>query len=195
MPSPIAHSAAAYAIYHASRPHLKDRQGPAKRHKAGPLLLVIFLSLLPDFDFLPGLLTGNIDAFHNTFSHSFFSGFIVAFLGAIVLRWLWSGSAVRWFILVLVSYELHVLMDYFTFGRGVMLAWPFSDMRHEPPVILFYGLHRSSGLITIKHLWTVLSEGVFAAAVILVTNYLANRSASNHVAQRAVKTESPISSD
>ncbi|MFW5941337.1 MAG: metal-dependent hydrolase [Chloroflexota bacterium] len=194
MPSPIAHTAAAYAIYRASRSDKKGNEGPARVHRAAPFLFVVFLSLLPDFDFIPGILAGNIDGFHNTFSHSLFSGVIVAFLGAAILHWVWSGSALRWFALVLVSYELHVVMDYFTFGRGVMLLWPFSDARYEPPVILFYGLRRSSGLITIKHLWTILSEGVFAAVVILITNGLLNRSSSKKVTGQTAEAKSSITS-
>lgn len=45
----------------------------------------------------------------------------------------------RWFAIAAVNYELHVLMDAPTLGRGVMLAWPVLSDRVESPVKLFYG--------------------------------------------------------
>ncbi|NIV75262.1 MAG: hypothetical protein GWN37_10615, partial [Gammaproteobacteria bacterium] len=52
-----------------------------------------------------------------------------------------APAAPRAFLLTLVCYELHVLLDYLTVGRGVMLLWPLSAERFAPPIYLFYGLH------------------------------------------------------
>ena len=49
-------------------------------------------------------------------------------------------------------------MDLFTFGRGVMLVWPFLPDRIEPPVYLFYGLRWSEGLASPWHLVTLMTE-------------------------------------
>lgn len=123
---------------------------------------------MPDLDFAPGLLLGDFDQFHNTVSNSLLVGLLIAFLvGAIV--WIkrrqrfifWGGFA-------LLCYEVHVIMDYFTIGRGVMLFWPFSTERFEPAVKLFYGLHRSAGWISIQHLWTLLTEIAFTLIVLLL---------------------------
>jgi membrane-bound metal-dependent hydrolase YbcI (DUF457 family) len=45
------------------------------------------------------------------------------------------GDFVLWFVVLLASYEMHVIMDYFTVGgRGVMLFWPLTLQRFESPV-------------------------------------------------------------
>jgi inner membrane protein len=54
-----------------------------------------------------------------------------------------------------------------------MLFWPFTQQRFSSPVTLFYGLHWSKGLFSIDHVWTVLTEGLFIAVVLLVWHFAA----------------------
>lgn len=130
------------------------------------------LSLLPDLDVIPGILLRQIDYFHNNLSHSLFFGLIVAFsVGCLVWLMQKTGFA-YWFLLTLLCYETHVMMDFFTVGRGVMILWPFSFERYEPALMLFYGLRRSEGLISIHHLWTLVTESGFALLVYGVVNSL-----------------------
>jgi inner membrane protein len=122
------------------------------------LLVTAGLSLLPDLDVIPGLLWGNMGLVHNSWTHSLLFGLIVA-LGVGSGAWLIGRFGfLRWFIIALLCYELHVIADFFTIGRGVMLFWPFSVERFISPVRLFYGLHWSDGWLTVRHLWTLLSE-------------------------------------
>ncbi len=159
MPSPIAHAAVGYALY---RLYMAQTR-PIKQSRIGswPRLAIIAsgLSLLPDLDFVPGFFfPGAFDQFHNTFANSIFTGLGVALgVGALARLWRQKGFWF-WFLFTLISYELHVLMDYFTVGRGVMLFWPFTAQRFEPPFKLFYGLHRSDGWLSIRHLWTLVTE-------------------------------------
>ena len=114
MPSPIAHAAAGYAIYKLTEARCPkraaDRIGPLPRL----LVATVGFSLLPDLDFIPGLLVSDFDRFHNHFSHSFLFGFLVAFaigFGA----WLKNRKGFTfWFVLALLCYQLHVIMDFFT---------------------------------------------------------------------------------
>ena len=62
-------------------------------------------------------------------------------------------------------------MDYFTIGRGVMLAWPFSSDRFSPPFPLFYALYWHEGLTSPKHMVTVTSELGFAGIIGLILNF------------------------
>lgn len=122
MPSPIAHAAIGYLIYRGFRSQLpreaSNRVGPVPHL----LIAVLVLSLLPDVDAVPGILAGDLGRFHNQFSNSLFIGIGVA-LGVGVLVWLINRSAfLTWFFLALVCYEVHILMDYPTVGRGVMLG-------------------------------------------------------------------------
>lgn len=168
MPSPIAHIAAGYAIYriYRSRPLQQTPLGVDGSIRS--LFAIVGLSLLPDLDAIPGLLMGDLDRFHNNLTHSFVAGLIAALaIGGVV--WLRNRSGfVRWFSLALISYQLHVLMDFFTRGRGVMLFWPFTEERFEPAIKLFYGLHRSRGWLNIDHVWMLFNELTFAGMVLLI---------------------------
>jgi hypothetical protein len=53
-------------------------------------------------------------------------------------------------------------MDAATVSRGVMALWPLTETRFLAPVTIFYGLHWSDGWISIRHLWTLLTELLFA---------------------------------
>ena len=99
-------------------------------------------------------------------------GLVVA-LGVGSVIWLIQRSGfVFWFIIVLVCYEAHVMMDYFTIGRGVMALWPFSSIRYQSPVKLFYGLRWSDGWISVRHLWTLITEMGFVVFVGLIMHVL-----------------------
>jgi len=133
-----------------------------------PLLLpaAIFLSLLPDADAVAGVLLGDMGRYHNNFMGSPLFGVLAAVIVAGALRLLAGAPFGFWFGLGLLCYELHVLMDYLTVGRGVMLLWPLSAERFSPPVNLFYGLHWSEGLLSRRHLWTLLTELAFAFVLV-----------------------------
>jgi LexA-binding, inner membrane-associated putative hydrolase len=172
MPSPLVHSFTGYLIYRVLQ--LKIPEECHKKTIFAPRLLVITvgLSILPDLDAIPGILTGDIGRFHNQWMNSFVASTIVA-LGIGVAVWSRRGSGfVRWFSITLLCYTTHILMDFFTWGRGVMLLWPFSSYRYKPPANLFYGLHWSQGLISSAHLWTVLTELGFIAVVSSIAHYL-----------------------
>ncbi len=169
MPSPIAHAAMGYAIY-----RLQTARKPEKRQPlVGPfprlLIFVLVFSQLPDLDFVPGLIfPGQFDRFHNTITNSLIVGFGVAVLVGFGV-WLRQRTDFWfWFTLVLLCYEVHVFMDFFTAGRGAMLFWPLTPERFEPPVKLFYGLHRSDGWLSIRHVWTLATEMAFSLLVFLL---------------------------
>lgn len=143
----------------------------AKR-KIGPIPLLMVLvgtiSFLPDFDFIPGLIIGDYDTLHNSYSNSFIIGLFLALtaglFGSITKQYRFSLG----FLIVFLTYESHVLMDYLGAGRGTMLFWPITDSRYVSPIQLFYGLHRSDGLWSVRHIWTFLTEVLFAIAVFLI---------------------------
>ncbi len=175
MPSPIAHSMMGYIVYRVARNSLPQHElryvGPLPRL----LLATIGLSLLPDVDVLPGLLVGSLGSFHNTVAHSLLFGFIVALsIGAMVWVRHRAGFS-HWCIIALVCYELHVIMDFFTVGRGVMLLWPLTAERYAAPLMLFYGLHWSEGLLSAKHLWTIMTEGGFVMLIACVIHVLSRK--------------------
>ena len=141
-----------------------------------PLLLAYTLgvSLLPDLDFLAGVLFRDPGGFHNEGTHSLVVGLVFSLALGVVLAWKPTLGFVRGFLITLASYEMHVVMDFFTYGgRGVMLFWPLSASRFQSPVLLFYGVRWSEGLFTFQHVITLGTELVFVAVVLLLPRLLA----------------------
>jgi membrane-bound metal-dependent hydrolase YbcI (DUF457 family) len=125
--------------------------------------------MLPDVDAIIGILAGDIGQFHNNGTHSLVFGLASAtFIASVIWLKLRSGF-LYWFSVSLISIASHILMDYFTLGgRGVMLLWPITVNRFDSPFKLFYGVRWSDGLLSIEHLWTVLTEIGFVLLIILI---------------------------
>ena len=176
MPSPIAHMAAGYAVFEFARLRMRE-VGNSTVRLCVLLMGVLGLSLLPDMDSVAGILAKDFGRYHNNLTHSFSMGIAATLLiaaGAFVMD---RKRVAQWAILALVCYELHVLMDFFTVGRGVMIFWPISPDRWEPSFKLFYGLHWSNGWFSHRHLWTLLNESVFAVILIGCVKWLQRRRA------------------
>lgn len=177
MPSPIAHLSVGYAIYRHYKNKLPQQSTQAWKL---PLQMVVVagLSMLPDLDVVPAIIFNNMHRYHNNFSHSFVLAIPVAFLLAGILHRVYRSNFWLWFIICLLSYDLHVFMDALTAERGVMMFWPLTDARFASPIKLFYGLQWGLGWFSIWHLWTIFTEALFGAIVILAMNYFDKRKAS-----------------
>ncbi len=174
MPSPLAHMATGYVVFEVARSHMPKADSSLLRR--GILLMgALGFSLLPDMDSLAGVLAKDFGRYHNNLTHSFAMGLyasLVIAAGSYILDRKRVGT---WTLLGLACYELHVLMDFFTVGRGVMIFWPISPERWEPAMKLFYGLHWSDGWFSHKHLWTLLNELVFAFILLSGAKWLRKR--------------------
>lgn len=174
MPSPIAHLGVGYAIYR----HYKDKLPDDKRNIWKfplQLILVTGLSLLPDLDVVPAIIFRDMRAYHNNLSHSLFVGIPVALLVSGILQRAYRSNFWLWFLICLVSYDLHVLMDALTADRGVMLFWPFTQTRYASSVKIFYGLQWGLGWFSPWHLWTIFTESLFVGIVLITMNYFDKR--------------------
>ena len=117
MPSPIAHLAAGYVVYRAVRPRPTGEAKAESRLTTLPLLVAVLgLSMLPDIDVIPGVLTGDLGRFHNQATNS-----IVFILGVSLVIGM-IGLVSGWyhfrtgFLLTLLCTGLHVTMDWTTMG-------------------------------------------------------------------------------
>jgi membrane-bound metal-dependent hydrolase YbcI (DUF457 family) len=174
MPSPIAHLGVGYAIYR----YYKNRLPEDRRFfwkLPFQLILVAGLSMLPDLDVIPAIIFRDMRAYHNNISHSLFVGIPVAFLIAGIFQRVYRSNFWLWFMICLISYDLHVIMDSLTADRGVMLFWPLSGARYASPVKIFYGLQWGLGWFSPWHLWTILTESLFVGLVVVAVNYFAKR--------------------
>ncbi len=172
MPSPIAHGAVGYVVYRAFREPLSEKDGLKPWSKTRVLLIMLALSLLPDLDVIPGLIFGDLEGFHNNIANSLVAGVLAALIVAGVMRFLGRHTYRLWFFVALISYELHLLMDYFTAERGLMLLWPFETQRYVAPFMLFYGVHYSEGFLSVHHIWTAITDLAFAIGLIAVAYVL-----------------------
>jgi inner membrane protein len=184
MPSPLAHSAVGYVVYRTQRRWLTGDENRGKGWLAGSLVLALGFSLAPDADSLVGFAFGDLGRYHNTISHSLIAGVAVALVAGVVAAVVAMIAAQetrsrfgRWFLVALLCYEAHVIMDFFTVGRGVMLFWPFSVERFISPVKLFYGLHWSDGWLSARHLWTFISEFGFITVLFVLVHLYSRKDA------------------
>ena len=77
-------------------------------------------------------------------------------------------------LLALISYLLHIFMDFSTGGRGAV-AVAFSAERFTSPIQLFYGVRWSQGWITWHHLWTVTSPELALLTAVVGAGIIALR--------------------
>jgi inner membrane protein len=169
------HTTAGYIVYRIFRNRLPQRF--SKSIWRIPFLLLIFsiFAMLPDIDSVVGIITGDIGRYHNNATHSLFVGLFISLAFSGVVSLVGSFKFRDWFFVMFLSYSLHVVLDFFTVGRGVMAFWPLSQQRFLSPLSLFYGLHWSDGFISIRHVWTFLTESAIVALFVLATHYLASR--------------------
>lgn len=121
----IAHAAAGYLVYEATRP-----PGP---HRPRLLFGAAVLANGPDFDFLPGIVAGNPDLCHRGITHTLGATLLVTAVAAAaawIARRRWSAvRAVA--VFVGAAYGSHLLLDFCTADavppHGAQFLWPFSN--------------------------------------------------------------------
>ena len=113
-----------------------------------PIIGVALLACLPDIDFLFGLPFGNINRFHQGYTHSL--GWIAILVTGIWITWQRHSPGhglARFVFLSVVAYS-HLLLDIMTVDMGapygVYLFWPLYDQRiHTPLLYIFRDLDRT----------------------------------------------------
>lgn len=141
-------------------------------------LVGALLGVLPDGDFVLGLLTGNTSAYHGTFTHS-----LTAVAAVAIVAWMAAGPA--WSAVAAAGYGSHLVVDLMD-ARGrtnVLLAWPVSEVRPNavagvfPTVVFEQGegffaallsLFRPEGIASLLE-QTAIAAAFFAAAILFST--------------------------
>ncbi len=158
MATPIAHALTGLSLY------LVFTKRPLQKREWKWLLLAAFLASAADFDFIPGALFGDLNAFHRGVSHSIGGCFFIALL-------LWGGlrskspfSSVRLFLFLFVVYGSHLVIDFFTRDTwppcGAPFLWPFWSAYFKSPVDLFLDANRTplTLIFSLKNIRTYLFE-------------------------------------
>lgn len=132
MPSPVGHLLGGAAVYAGGTSH--DTRSTAL------LAIALIGSMVPDLDFVPGILIGNMRAFHHGISHSF--AFALLF-GAVVFLLAYAmdkALASRAAVFALLAYSSHVILDFASVNtgtRGVPLLWPLAEQQFGINLRLF----------------------------------------------------------
>jgi len=136
MPSPVAHVLAGTLVYQ-TWPYA------TRRHSALLWTSCAALAVLPDLDFVPGLLSGAPWRFHPSPTHTLMAAGVAGVLGACLLH-RWRRLSVATVLLLVAAYASHLALDYFNVDDrapfGMALLWPLTDARFLSPVPLFPGM-------------------------------------------------------
>lgn len=180
MPAPIAHLTIGFSIYRILAYKLTDTRLAFLFGNRWILLMAcLFFSMLPDSDSVMGILFQDFGNYHNQGTHSLLSGLIPAAIVGIIVALIRKKAALSWAALCLVSYDLHVLLDFFCYGRGVKLFWPITQQRFISPVLVFYGVRWSDGLMSSHHFVTIINEAFFALIVLPPILYFTRNKETN----------------
>ncbi len=120
-------------------------------------LFFVFLSCLPDLDLVPGILIGDTFIYHHLLTHSLFFAFIVALIWSFLFR---KRGYIYSFLIAFVVICSHIflyMMNTDTIGvpgKGMMIFYPFSDLRTAFPWGFFTG-------IGLKNMWNLISLKAF----------------------------------
>lgn len=110
-------------------------------------LVILLMANLPDIDYLPGVLMGEINAFHHWYTHTL--GWIAAVAVASWLLWRRTERA-GWvvFALLLAALASHLAADLFSADGsapyGIMALWPFTDRFYISPDSIFWSLRKTT---------------------------------------------------
>lgn len=173
MSSPVAHLACGYALYRVLSARDPELAGLPRGSR---LVTASFFSLAPDLDFIAGWLAHDVHAFHNNLSHSFLFGLVSCLFLATAGHLAWPRLRLLplWGF-TFACYASHILIDFVTYGRGIMLFWPFLPDRFSSPLLLFRGVAWDEGLRTTAHVWTLAQDALFAVLVVSAGIFLARR--------------------
>ena len=175
MPSPVAHSLIGLAIAIAAMP----RQwvpgiSSLLRDHYGWVVAAVVLSNFPDIDYLPGILSGDLNVLHHGYTHSI--GWIALSSTAIALLTSSLGAAGlgRTFLLVFILQGSHLALDMATHdGRapfGIMVGWPIDDNYRQWPLLLFDRISKSnwSDFVNPVNMMAVMKECIICIPVLFI---------------------------
>ena len=148
MPSPVGHSliGLAVAAQCVLRPGAAASLCRQVVEHRGRILLGVAFANAPDIDYVPGVLTGDINAYHHYLTHSIGWVALVVTGGWLVWRALRPATDWRDAVLLASAAVSHLLADLVTAdGRapfGIKALWPFHADYMISPVSVFLRLQK-----------------------------------------------------
>ena len=171
MPSPVAHSLIGLALGSAALvPSSAPRElGRRLYDLRWPLLGCMVLANLPDLDYIPGILVGDLNRFHHHYTHTL--GFV-----ALALAGIWIVASHRGVNILLLGLALllsHLVADMLTQDGsapyGIMALWPVTEARLLSPVSLFPAFKKDylAQVFDPRNLWPVCVELLWCGGLLI----------------------------
>ncbi|HZX13974.1 MAG TPA: metal-dependent hydrolase [Thermodesulfobacteriota bacterium] len=137
------------------------------------LVFFMFVSCLPDLDFVPGLLIGNPFIFHHLLTHGLPFAFIIALIWSFLFR---NRGYIYSFLIAFGLISSHIFLDTMNTdatgvpGKGIMIFYPFSDLKFAFPLGVFtnIGLKNMWNIITLKAFNEYLREGIIFSIPLVI---------------------------
>ena len=167
MPSPLAHAVSGYVL----AKFLPLTQPRTSRRRRWEILCLypVFVATVADLDFIPQIITG--ESFHRGLTHSliFTLGFSLILAFILRKRWQFSYQQLAWITFIL--YGSHLVLDFFTEGRGIPLLYPFTENFFVSSITIFPGVHHSRGLWHYSHLTWISFELVYSVLLVWIVRW------------------------
>lgn len=131
-------------------------------------LVILLMANLPDIDYVPGVLMGQLNAFHHWYTHTL--GWIAAVAVASWLLW-WKTDRVGWsvFVVLFAALATHLIADIFSGDEkppfGIMALWPFTDSFYISSMSIFWSLRKGTWNDVFQ--WYNVHAALYEAAVTL----------------------------
>jgi hypothetical protein len=114
------------------------------------------MAIAPDFDFIPGILQGQPNLYHQGISHSLGLGLFITFGIALIIRGghFWTNWTVLFF-----AYASHLALDFFApDGRppyGQPLLWPIRNQYYlaSPSLQILWGVRHAAATSAHTGVW------------------------------------------
>ena len=131
-------------------------------------LVIVLMANLPDIDYIPGVLMGQINAFHHWYTHTL--GWIASVAAASWLLWR-KTDRVGWssFVVLFAALTSHLIADMYSGDGnppyGIMALWPFTDSFYISPTSVFWSLRKATWNDVFQ--WYNVRAALYEAVVIL----------------------------
>jgi inner membrane protein len=180
MATPIGHALAGYSVFVAGT-SLKSRT---------PALFwcCLLMAIAPDLDFIPGIIQGQPNLYHQGLSHSLGAALFVSLAAALIVS---NGAFWKNWTLLFVAYASHLALDFFApDGRppyGQPLFWPISSEYYFAPTgwQFLWGVRHAkatsapigdwlSGILQLQNLGAISIEVLVTLPMILLARYVSS---------------------
>jgi inner membrane protein len=148
------------------------------------------MAIFPDLDFIPGMLQGQPNRYHQGISHSLGAALVVSFASAVFTS---RGNLWKQWTILCAAYMSHLAIDFFgPDGRppyGQPLFWPISEEHFISPLSVFPGMRHAGsthasmlewtkGVLSLHNFRSIAIDIALMAPFVILANWFTKGSSS-----------------